>query len=136
MKNRHSSPHLHHICTYVPRVPQCLSPRPNRDPSTPSNASECSLPRKQRRGGGHSRMRVRGCGGHNLESWIKILKLCICTTYCSDHLGRRDDASLNDVSRLWGADVMLRARVQFVHDALIWWSFWCPEAEFMNVQFR
>ncbi len=43
---------------YIPRVPQCLSPRPNWDP--PSPASE-SAPRNQR-GGGHTRLRVRGWG--------------------------------------------------------------------------
>jgi hypothetical protein len=29
---------------YVPRVPQCLSPRPNWDSPTPSPASECASP--------------------------------------------------------------------------------------------
>ncbi len=42
--------------TYIPRVPQCLSPRPSWDPPTPSHPSECAPPRNQR-GVGHIRLR-------------------------------------------------------------------------------
>jgi hypothetical protein len=39
---------------YVPRVPQCFSPRPNRDSPTPSPASECAPSPNKKRGGTHS----------------------------------------------------------------------------------
>ncbi len=35
---------FHPQSTYIPRVPQRLSPRPNWDPLTPSPASECAPP--------------------------------------------------------------------------------------------
>jgi hypothetical protein len=41
-------------CTYMTRVPQCLSPRPNWDSPTPSLASECVPPPEQKGGGTHS----------------------------------------------------------------------------------
>jgi hypothetical protein len=46
--------------TNIPTAPQCLSPRPNWDP-TPSPAMIVFLPREQR-GGGHTRLRVRAEG--------------------------------------------------------------------------
>ncbi len=51
-----------YIYTRVPRVPQCLSPRWNWDPPTPSPASKCASPRNQRGRGVHTRLRVRGWG--------------------------------------------------------------------------
>ncbi len=44
----------------VPRVPQCMSPLPNWDPSTPSPASECVPPPRNQ--GGDTRLRVRRWG--------------------------------------------------------------------------
>ncbi len=41
---------------YIPRVPQCLFPRWNWGPPTPSPASESASP-GTKRGGGHSRLR-------------------------------------------------------------------------------
>ncbi len=37
--------------TFIPRVSQCLSPRTNWDPRTPSPASECPSPREPKGGG-------------------------------------------------------------------------------------
>ncbi len=131
-------------------------------PPTSSPASECSSPgtKCHRRGGtlACGWGGLGGGGGPNLDRWRKKW---LAPTYCSDPLGRRDDfflidmalislsgisylcifclpdyESLNDVSRPWGADVKLRTRVLFVLDALIWWSIWWPEAEFINAQFR
>ncbi len=47
---------FYHESTYTPRVEQCLSPRPNRDPPTPSPASECSPPPGTKGGRGGLRM--------------------------------------------------------------------------------
>ncbi len=38
-------------CTYIPRVPQCMSPRLNSDSHTPSPASECAPPPEPKGGG-------------------------------------------------------------------------------------
>ncbi len=38
--------------TYIPKVPECLSPRPNWDSPIPSPASECALPQEPKEGGG------------------------------------------------------------------------------------
>jgi hypothetical protein len=45
--------------TGIPRVPQCLSPRPNWDPSPPLQQASVSLPRNQR-GEGHTLLPVGG----------------------------------------------------------------------------
>ncbi len=64
--------------TYIPRVPQCLSPRPNWDSPTPSPASDCASPRNQRGGvRGHTRLRVRGWGSPNSDDWRIGLALCL-----------------------------------------------------------
>ncbi len=44
--------------TYMPRVPQCRSPRPNWDPLAPTPASECVPPPTERKGRGHTRLLV------------------------------------------------------------------------------
>jgi hypothetical protein len=51
----------HKVYIYIYRVPQCMSPRRNWDSLNPSLPSECAPP-PQNRGGGHIRLRVRGCG--------------------------------------------------------------------------
>jgi hypothetical protein len=63
---------------HIPRVPQCLSPCPNWDPHTPPPASECVPPPGTKRGGRHTRLRVRGCmGGLNSDDWRKSIALCL-----------------------------------------------------------
>jgi hypothetical protein len=49
--------------TYIPRVPKCLSPRPNWDPpSSPLPQASVSLPHEPKGGGGgHTRLRCGGC---------------------------------------------------------------------------
>jgi hypothetical protein len=55
--------------TYIPRVPQFLSSRPNWDPSPPPlSQASMSPPRNQRRGG-HTRLRVRGWGSPNSDDY-------------------------------------------------------------------
>jgi hypothetical protein len=71
--------------TYVPRVPQCLSPRPNREPPlTPVSVSVA--PHRNQKGGGHTRLQW-GC--HSSDDWRKNLALCLlCAVqyqvYCDD----------------------------------------------------
>ncbi len=60
--------------TYMPRVPQCLSPSPNRDPPPLLPQASVSPPRNQR-GRGHTRLRVRGWGP-NSDDWKQSLVLC------------------------------------------------------------
>ncbi len=50
--------------TYIPRVPQCLSPCWNWDPPLPP-ASECVPTPELKGGGGHTRLRVKGWGSPN-----------------------------------------------------------------------
>jgi hypothetical protein len=50
-------------------TPQCMSPRRNWDSPNPSLASECAPPPRTGRGGGHSRLRVRGSGSPNSDDW-------------------------------------------------------------------
>jgi hypothetical protein len=57
---------LHHKVHRIPRVPQCMSPRPNRDPPTSS----------PKRGGAHS-PGGEGVGGPNSDDWRKSLALCL-----------------------------------------------------------
>jgi hypothetical protein len=51
----------------TPGVPRCLSPRPNWDPP-PSPASECIPP--ESKGGGQTRLRVRGWGPNLNETGV------------------------------------------------------------------
>jgi hypothetical protein len=46
--------HATKYCTYMSRVPHCLSTRPNWDSPTPSPPSESVLPPGAKRGGTHS----------------------------------------------------------------------------------
>jgi hypothetical protein len=62
--------------TYIPRVPQCLSPRPNWDPLSPAS-EKCFFPPKPKGGGVHTRLRVREWDG-----WRKSLVFCLlCGVY-------------------------------------------------------
>ncbi len=61
---------------YIPRVPQCLSPRPNWDPPTPSSPSKC-VPSPETKGGRHTLLPLRGWGGFNSDDWRKSLALCL-----------------------------------------------------------
>ncbi len=74
----------HAQSTYIPRVPQCMSPRRNWDSPTPSPASKGASPPNQ--GGGHIRLRVRGWGSPNSDDWNKSLALCLL---CGVMGGRR-----------------------------------------------
>ncbi len=56
---------------------ECMSPRWNWDSPTPSLASECAPPPGTKRGGGHTRLRVRGWGSPNSDDWRKSLVLCL-----------------------------------------------------------
>jgi hypothetical protein len=63
--------------TYVPRVTQCLFPRPYWDLlPTPSPASECILPFRTG-GGGHPPLCVRGVGP-NSDDCRECIALCLC----------------------------------------------------------
>ncbi len=62
-------------CKVMPRVPQCLSPRPNGDPHPLSRQRVCPST-GTKGGGGHTRLRVRG-GGPNLDDGRKSLALCL-----------------------------------------------------------
>ncbi len=56
-------------------VPECMSPR-RWDSPTPSPASEFAPPPPgNQKGGGHTRMRVRGWGSPNSDDWSKNLVL-------------------------------------------------------------
>jgi hypothetical protein len=55
--------------TYIPRVPQCLSPRPNWDPHPLSRKLVCP-PRAG-----------EGVGSPNSDDWRKILALCLLCVY-------------------------------------------------------
>jgi hypothetical protein len=58
---------------YIPRVPQCLSPRlvGIRTPQPPLPLSSTSTP--EPRSGEHARLRVRGWGSPNSDDWRKSL---------------------------------------------------------------
>jgi hypothetical protein len=57
-----------------------MSPRRNWDSPTPLAASECALPPGQK-GGGHTRLRLKGWGSPNSDDWRKsvaLYLLCAC----------------------------------------------------------
>jgi hypothetical protein len=65
--------------TYIPRVPQCLSTRPNWDPPAPSPASEC-VPIPGTKGGGNTLACKWGGGGVPIPDDLKkSLALCTAT---------------------------------------------------------
>jgi hypothetical protein len=60
--------------TFIPRVSQCLSPRPNWDPPTPLTQTSVS------NGGGHTRQPARGLGsqfGRQEKKPITLSTLCL-----------------------------------------------------------
>jgi hypothetical protein len=61
--------------TYIPRVPQCLSPRPISDPSPPTPASECVPP--EPKGEWTHSPAGEGVGSPNSDYWRKSLLLCL-----------------------------------------------------------
>jgi hypothetical protein len=64
----------------IPRVPKCLSPRPNWNPPPPparSPARECIPPQNQRGGGHHSPAAGERVAGSNSFDWRKSLALCL-----------------------------------------------------------
>jgi hypothetical protein len=63
--------------TYIPRVPQCLSPRPNWDPPLPLQQASVPPPPRNQRGGGYTLACVRGSGGEAQFGRIKK-SLAIC----------------------------------------------------------
>ncbi len=63
------------LFTYIPRAPQCLSPRLNSDSPTSSPASECAPP-PGTKGEGHTRLRVRGWGSPDSDELRKSLARC------------------------------------------------------------
>jgi hypothetical protein len=60
---------------HIPRVPQCLSPRWNCPPPTPSPPA--SVPPHPNQTGGLTRLRARGWGCSNSDDWRKSLALCL-----------------------------------------------------------
>jgi hypothetical protein len=68
-------------CTYsrVPRVPQCLFPRPNWDPRLPLPQARVSPPGTK--GGGHTRLRVRGWGSQFRRLEKKFISLSTLWVY-------------------------------------------------------
>jgi hypothetical protein len=60
--------------TYIPRVPQCLRPRPNWDPPPALSQANVSPPPKQKEGT-HSPADER-VGGPNSNDWKKSLAFC------------------------------------------------------------
>jgi hypothetical protein len=60
----------------------CMSPRQNLDSPTPSLVSECAPP-PGTKGGGQTRLRVRGWGSPNSDDRRKSLALC---QLCDLHL--------------------------------------------------
>jgi hypothetical protein len=63
--------------TFIPRVPQCLSSRPNWDPHLPSPARECVTHPRTKRGMGHSPAGEGVRGGPQFELLEKSLALCL-----------------------------------------------------------
>ncbi len=61
--------------TYIPRIPQCLSPHWHWNPPPLSCKRVCPLP--QPKGGGHVRLQVRGWGSPDSDDWRKSLALCL-----------------------------------------------------------
>ncbi len=59
--------------TYMPRVPQCMSPRPNWDPPTP--LPQASLPPGTK--GGDTLTSRSGGGGPDSDDWRKSLAQCL-----------------------------------------------------------
>ncbi len=53
-----------------------MSPSRNWDSSTPSSVSDCAPPPGSK-GGGHTRLRVRGWGSPNSDDWRKSSALCL-----------------------------------------------------------
>jgi hypothetical protein len=61
---------------------ECLSPRPNCDPSNPTSASECVLPPEPKEEGTHSPAGEGVGEGSNSDDWIKSLALCLLCALC------------------------------------------------------
>jgi hypothetical protein len=62
------SENFHHKVHNIPRVPQCMSPRPNRDPPPTSSP---------KRGWGTHSPGDEGVGDPNTDDWRKRLVLCL-----------------------------------------------------------
>ncbi len=62
---------------HVPRVPQCLSPRRKWDPLPPLPQASVPLPPPRNRGGGHTRLRMRGVGESQFGRLEKQPALCL-----------------------------------------------------------
>jgi hypothetical protein len=74
---RRKTPKLSPQSTYIPRVPQWLSPRWNWDPHPLSRKRVC-FPSGTKGGGGfQTRLRVRGWGSPNSDDWRENLVLCL-----------------------------------------------------------
>ncbi len=63
--------------TCIYRVPYCMSPRRNWDSPPPLSPASVPLPLEPKRGGGHTRLRVRGWGSPNADDWRNSLALCL-----------------------------------------------------------
>ncbi len=63
--------------TYIPRVLQCLSPRPYWELGPITPISRKRVPPPGTTGGGHTRLRVRGWGSPNSDVWRKSLAFCL-----------------------------------------------------------
>jgi hypothetical protein len=70
---------LHPQSTYLPRVPQCLSPRPNWD-LPPPRKRVCPSPGTKGGGVAHSPA-VRGWEGPNSDNWRKSLALLLLCAF-------------------------------------------------------
>ncbi len=68
--------------TFIPRIPQCLSPRLNWDPPTPLPQANV-LPPGTKGGRVHTRLRVRGWGSPNSDDWRESLVLCLLCAWVS-----------------------------------------------------
>ncbi len=68
--------------TYLPRVPQCLSPRWNWDSPTPSPTSECTPPPRTGGGGGMG-THLPACEGVGESQFGRLeRKLCTLSSLC------------------------------------------------------
>jgi hypothetical protein len=64
----------------MPRVPECLSLRPNWLPPSPSSSSEVSTPLEPT-GVTHSLAGEAAGGGTNADDWRESLALCLLCAY-------------------------------------------------------
>ncbi len=102
--------------THIPRVPQCLSPRWNWDPHTPSPASECALPPPPEPKGGGEEVHTHssaceGVGKSQFGRLERKLALCLLWGQCPNVvLGNFLFNTCDDICalRMWLHFILLR----------------------------